>query len=69
LVQSAVKDTWLGQLTPTNTSVQGGVVHDSLAYVYLDGHYLNGFPLLWSTIWTLQGLQEVPFARAMAPMI
>ena len=62
------KSTWLGQLTPNKPHrFRVAVVHDSLAHVYLDGHYLNRFPVALVNDLDSSGLQEVPFARAMAP--
>lgn len=59
---------WLGQLTPNHAHrLRVAVVNDSLAHVYLDGHYLNRFPVAMVNDLDSTGMMEVPFSRAMAP--
>jgi len=60
--------TWLGQLTPNRQHrLRVAVLKDSLAHVYLDGHYLNHFPVFQVYDLDSTGLNEVPQTRAIAP--
>lgn len=58
---------WLAQPTPDKQlRIRIAVIKDSLAHLYLDGHYLKGFPVDLIKDLDSTGLNERPFARALS---